>query len=70
MRDTLTLIAIIIGTLSLALLTSLLLGIDWVRSHWVREALVLLFILLELIFGGLMLIEKIKNIQDDDKEHI
>lgn len=55
MKDEIKFLAIGILFFLIAFGTSFLLDINWIRSHWIRETLTILMILLELALGGLIL---------------
>lgn len=61
MKQTLTILAIIIGTIVLTLLTSWLLSWPWVASHWVRQAIIIIFMATQLLFGVMMTVNFIKQ---------
>lgn len=54
MRTTLKFIATILLTFALAFATSLLLETDIVNAHWSRQFLVIFLMLIQLVFGGLI----------------
>ena len=54
MKTTFVYIGIIVTVFFLCFLESCLLGLSWFLEHWVREALVLIIILLTLFFGVLV----------------
>jgi len=55
MKQSITIIAIILGTFLVAFSTSLLLELQLVTAHWLRELLIIIFIVLQLVVGFLLL---------------
>lgn len=58
MKDTIHFILIILSTFLFPVLTSLLFDIDWFMRHWLRQAMVILFVLLQLAVGILVFMSK------------
>lgn len=61
MKKTLTIISIILATITVALLTSWLLSWRWVADHWVRQSIIIIFMLVQLVFGVMLTINYIKT---------
>lgn len=58
MKDTLQFIAIISITFILAMSTSILLDFEWIEDHWLRQTLVVLLIILEVVVGAFVFYRK------------
>lgn len=63
MKETLTYIGIIVVTFLLSFLQSAALSLVWIQEHWVRQALVIVIILLTLFLGTLVFLQKAKNVK-------
>lgn len=67
MKQTLIILSIILGAITIALLTSWLLSWPWVAAHWARQTIIIIFMVVQLAFGGLLAINYIKQKLADEK---
>lgn len=62
MKHTIRIMATVTITFLLMFATSALLSLPWINFHWVRQALVLLLMLLQLVSGAAMLVQVAKEL--------